>query len=882
MHRFRDKDLRLSITAVLLLTLVGLRPLDAKSTARNSQQSRAFTEALAEARRLADTDAGKAYQNEFGKIVAPRLGDIVGECTKNLGPTVKFQVVFVFAANGQLEQVLGPKDQPAKCVGDKFHDLQLPAPPHANWPVSLNVDISPENAPRLLAEALKLMETGTWELDATISRAFKFRIRGLLAGQDFDLTVEPEDRNAFRIIALKDQVWTSYDHSKSWKLEDAKGHALAQRFYGFVHNPLRSEAASPALQVVKQETHDGDTWMQLRPKKSDKKKAELQQTEYWIAISQDAKRNGVRRYEGPVTEPGHEKEPLHCVATYQPTNDKTIQPPASATALPEEHSAPSASPDAKFAADNLKYSRDFYSKVHFVAMANLSLGSAGTAEFKYDRYPNGGPERIQSGDREFARKDGKTWLKSNDWGETGKPVDAQTSKRLNNWVVLIDARLNGEPASNDPSEGATVMKFLGKEDQGEREEFVFEESKEKPKAKSYPHINFGRFKNAQDQQVLLSEFSGPMRLGGHEAQVKISFSHLVAVQIKDETNAAESPPPAAAKGPSPDMSGQSAAASESASPAAEEPDQDLVNRGIEKGKEGNFDGAIADFTRAIELNPKDDAPYYNRAQAKRLKNDTAGAIADYTRAIELGSTNPAAYNNRGNARAENNDRDGAIADYTRAIELKPDYARAYYNRAMAKEAKGDKAGAEADFKTAAKLDPELDNEHSTADSKDNRPSGATTVTLLDGKLKIDLPADFSRDPDDPKDPKTLAKFSGPDGAWGTVLRGTHGLAPDKLEGYLKMRVAEYSKGFKWLPKDSHLQWLKKEIVTIDGRKWADWSFVPMLKGKKDYSHNPVYTRNLTTSYKGQLLEITFTSNLNTAPALKEEIDHIMDSVHLEE
>jgi len=62
--------------------------------------------------------------------------------------------------------------------------------------------------------------------------------------------------------------------------------------------------------------------------------------------------------------------------------------------------------DAKFAADNLKYSRDFYSKVHFVAIANLSLGSAGTAEFKYDRYPNGGPERIQSGDSEFARKDG--------------------------------------------------------------------------------------------------------------------------------------------------------------------------------------------------------------------------------------------------------------------------------------------------------------------------------------------------------------------------------------------------------------------------------------------------------------------------------------------
>jgi tetratricopeptide (TPR) repeat protein len=314
----------------------------------------------------------------------------------------------------------------------------------------------------------------------------------------------------------------------------------------------------------------------------------------------------------------------------------------------------------------------------------------------------------------------------------------------------------------------------------------------------------------------------------------------------------------------------------------DESDAHLVNRGIEKAQNGDLDGAVADFNRAIELNPKDDAPYYNRAQAKRLKKDAAGAIADYTRAIELGSTNPAAYNNRGNARAENNDRDGAIADYTRAIELKPDYARAYYNRAVTKQTKGDTAGAKADFKTAEKLDPELASQESAADSKSERPSGVTMVSLLDGKLKIDIPPDFSSDPDNPKEPKTVAKFSGPEGAWGEVLRGTHGLTPEDLPGYLKRRVDEYSKGFKWLPKDSQLQWLKKEIVTVDGRKWADWRYVPMLKGKKDYSHNPVYTRFLTTSYKGQLLEVTFTSNLNTAPELKKEIDHIMDSVHLEE
>jgi len=73
-----------------------------------------------------------------------------------------------------------------------------------------------------------------------------------------------------------------------------------------------------------------------------------------------------------------------------------------------------------------------------------------------------------------------------------------------------------------------------------------------------------------------------------------------------------------------------------------------------------------------------------------------------------------------------------------------------------------------------------------------------------------------------------------------------------------------------------------QMVTIDGRKWVDWRFVLMLKGTKDYSHNPVYPRNVTTAYKGQLLEINFTSNLNTDPKVKKQIDHIMNSVHLEE
>ena len=50
----------------------------------------------------------------------------------------------------------------------------------------------------------------------------------------------------------------------------------------------------------------------------------------------------------------------------------------------------------------------------------------------------------------------------------------------------------------------------------------------------------------------------------------------------------------------------------------------------------------------------------------------------------------------------------------------------------------------------------------------------------------------------------------------------------------------------------------------------------------DKEFSKVVAPQLGDIVKGQLLEIDFTSNLNTDPKLKEEIDHIMDSVHLEE
>ena len=59
------------------------------------------------------------------------------------------------------------------------------------------------------------------------------------------------------------------------------------------------------------------------------------------------------------------------------------------------------------------------------------------------------------------------------------------------------------------------------------------------------------------------------------------------------------------------------------------------NQGVEKYEAGNSQGAIADFTKAIEINPQDAGAYSNRGSAKDDLGDYQGAIVDYDKALEI-------------------------------------------------------------------------------------------------------------------------------------------------------------------------------------------------------------------------------------------------------
>ena len=70
------------------------------------------------------------------------------------------------------------------------------------------------------------------------------------------------------------------------------------------------------------------------------------------------------------------------------------------------------------------------------------------------------------------------------------------------------------------------------------------------------------------------------------------------------------------------------------------------NRGLVWQSKGELDHAIADFSEAIRLDPKDAPAYNNRGHVRKLKAEFDQALADYDAAIGLDPRDPAAYNNR--------------------------------------------------------------------------------------------------------------------------------------------------------------------------------------------------------------------------------------------
>src|SRR3989338_8732517 len=83
------------------------------------------------------------------------------------------------------------------------------------------------------------------------------------------------------------------------------------------------------------------------------------------------------------------------------------------------------------------------------------------------------------------------------------------------------------------------------------------------------------------------------------------------------------------------------------------------HRGIAYVNKGQFDQAISDYNKALEINPRYAGAYYSRGVAYDSKGQYDQAISDYNKALELNPMDALAYYNRGVAYYSRKDYDKA-------------------------------------------------------------------------------------------------------------------------------------------------------------------------------------------------------------------------------
>ncbi|WP_311932365.1 tetratricopeptide repeat protein [Microbispora sp. H11081] len=131
----------------------------------------------------------------------------------------------------------------------------------------------------------------------------------------------------------------------------------------------------------------------------------------------------------------------------------------------------------------------------------------------------------------------------------------------------------------------------------------------------------------------------------------------------------------------------------------------FANRAQLLARLGRTREALADFDRAVAIDPGFPDHYLDRGNLLFGTGRTREALADYETAIRVSPPLPEAYYNRAELRLAGGDLEGALADLGHVLELDPGYLDAYVNRAGVLEMLGDHEAARRDVEAGLALDP---------------------------------------------------------------------------------------------------------------------------------------------------------------------------------
>ncbi len=128
-------------------------------------------------------------------------------------------------------------------------------------------------------------------------------------------------------------------------------------------------------------------------------------------------------------------------------------------------------------------------------------------------------------------------------------------------------------------------------------------------------------------------------------------------------------------------------------------------RGEAHFRRGEHDRAVADFSEAIRLDPRNADIFAQRADAYVGTGQDDRAFVDLSEAIRLNPKFADALTKRGGIYQSKDDYDRAIADYSEAIRVDPNAANAYISRGEIYRRKGNYDAAIGDFTRAIRILP---------------------------------------------------------------------------------------------------------------------------------------------------------------------------------
>jgi protein O-mannosyl-transferase len=136
-----------------------------------------------------------------------------------------------------------------------------------------------------------------------------------------------------------------------------------------------------------------------------------------------------------------------------------------------------------------------------------------------------------------------------------------------------------------------------------------------------------------------------------------------------------------------------------------------VGVGLALANRGDFDRAIANYQRALQIDPADVQAIYNLGDALYHKGDIPAAVDQYQRAVALKADFSLAHCALGNALLRLGQTEKARHHYAEAIRYEPDYADAHFNLANVL-AQSDPEQAASHYRQAIAADPRHASAHS--------------------------------------------------------------------------------------------------------------------------------------------------------------------------